>query len=413
MEQHSHTDSMPQVFQYQGNRAIRTVMVGEEPWFVAKDVCEVLDLPNVGQALSRLDEACITSSDVWSPSNSRRYTLKAVNETGLYDLIFDSRKLEAKAFRRWVTGEVLPSIRRTGGYGAALAPAPVSAPPVARMPLVFKYGGAEPLRTVMVGDVPWFVAQDAGIILGIPYCSDAVRRTVPPEEWRLAMVPTALRKVAGNSYAVGNGKLMQLVTAQGLQALVLKSRRPGAQGFQRWVSEEVLPRIRRTGGPSSAGGPQPRPRPVAALPIARRERPLPLWLGKHLPMLATLDLDEAGAWLKLAAHSWATGGPLTADTARRLAGDDMLLRLQHLLHQEGGHYSFPWLEQERARADRLSAIRAASGSQGGRGNTRRKRRRGEAEQISMSLYRKMVRKAGNSLEADPLASPKDGKKDVN
>ncbi len=80
------------------------------------DVCKVLDLPNVGQAASRLDfdeKGDITISDVAGRPNRSL----VINESGLCSLILASRKPEAKRFKKWVTSEVLPAIRKTGGYG--------------------------------------------------------------------------------------------------------------------------------------------------------------------------------------------------------------------------------------------------------------------------------------------------------
>ena len=86
-----------------------------EPWFVAKDVCDVLELSNVGQALARLDDdekSSITLND-GTPGNPNK---AIVSESGLYALVLASRKPEAHEFKRWVTHEVLPQIRKTGGY---------------------------------------------------------------------------------------------------------------------------------------------------------------------------------------------------------------------------------------------------------------------------------------------------------
>ena len=86
-----------------------------EPWFVAKDACAVLELSNVSQALTRLDgdeKSSITLND-GTPGNPNRVI---VSESGLYALVLASRKPEAHEFKRWVTHEVLPQIRRTGGY---------------------------------------------------------------------------------------------------------------------------------------------------------------------------------------------------------------------------------------------------------------------------------------------------------
>lgn len=88
-----------------------------EPMFVAKDVCTALGLGNSRQALSRLDEdeKGVISTD--TPGGEQK--MQAVNEAGLYVLVLGSKKPEAKAFKRWVTHEVLPAIRRDGGYMVA------------------------------------------------------------------------------------------------------------------------------------------------------------------------------------------------------------------------------------------------------------------------------------------------------
>lgn len=85
-----------------------------EPWFVAADVCRVLEHSNPSQAVAELDEdeKGISNGDTLGGAQK----LIIISEAGLYDLIFRSRKPEAKAFRRWVTKEVLPAIRKTGRY---------------------------------------------------------------------------------------------------------------------------------------------------------------------------------------------------------------------------------------------------------------------------------------------------------
>lgn len=100
-------------FQFEGQQ-IRTVMQNGEPWFVAADVCRVLDQPNVSQVTARLEVDEKGLHNVDTPSGEQ--TVIVVNESGLYSLILTSRKPEAKAFKRWVTREVLPSIRKNGMY---------------------------------------------------------------------------------------------------------------------------------------------------------------------------------------------------------------------------------------------------------------------------------------------------------
>ena len=106
---------------------VRVIMRAGDPWFVAKDVCEALGLEQVSRACDRLDDdekANLTKSNVgentglYDFSNGGRSPI-IVSEPGLYSLIGSSKKPEAKAFKRWVNHEVLPSIRKTGGYSIA------------------------------------------------------------------------------------------------------------------------------------------------------------------------------------------------------------------------------------------------------------------------------------------------------
>lgn len=101
----------------ENNKPIRVELVDGEPWFVAKDVCDALTLENSRKATASLDDDEKGVSPIVTPSGTQQMTI--VNESGLYNLIFQSRKPEAKKFRKWVTGEVLPSIRKTGRYEAA------------------------------------------------------------------------------------------------------------------------------------------------------------------------------------------------------------------------------------------------------------------------------------------------------
>lgn len=89
-----------------------------EPWFVAKDVCQILELENVTKALYALDDdekITLTNSD-GNPRHGIPHQMTIISESGLYALVFRSRKPEAKAFSKWVRSEVLPSLRKTGTY---------------------------------------------------------------------------------------------------------------------------------------------------------------------------------------------------------------------------------------------------------------------------------------------------------
>jgi prophage antirepressor-like protein len=103
------------VFNYKGNQT-RTVKDEKgEPWFIAKDVCDILEIKNTSKAIAGLDnnEKGITSSDTLKGPQE----MLTVNEPGLYRLIMRSRKKEAEEFQRWIAHEVLPAIRKNGAYG--------------------------------------------------------------------------------------------------------------------------------------------------------------------------------------------------------------------------------------------------------------------------------------------------------
>lgn len=110
----SSTELVP--FTYEG-RQVRTVAINGETWFIARDACGVLEIRNVSQALSYLDddEKGVITSDTLG--GDQRVSI--LNEAGLYSLILRSRKPEARKFKRWVTHEVIPAIRKTGRYAVS------------------------------------------------------------------------------------------------------------------------------------------------------------------------------------------------------------------------------------------------------------------------------------------------------
>lgn len=96
------------------NHKIRVATINNEPWFVLTDVCKILEIPNVSQVKSRLDKGVINTYPLATNGGIQEVTV--INEDGLYDVILESRKPEAKRIRKWVTSGVLPSIRKTGAY---------------------------------------------------------------------------------------------------------------------------------------------------------------------------------------------------------------------------------------------------------------------------------------------------------
>ncbi|GAJ29572.1 phage antirepressor KilAC domain-containing protein [Acidomonas methanolica] len=113
--------------------AVRIVMINDAPWWVLVDVCRVLDIRNPSDAAARLDSDEKMTLGNTEGAEIRRFfgpgaAPTLVNESGVYSLTITSRKPEAKRFKKWITSEVLPSIRRTGSYHAHPAPEPTPAP---------------------------------------------------------------------------------------------------------------------------------------------------------------------------------------------------------------------------------------------------------------------------------------------
>jgi prophage antirepressor-like protein len=103
-----------QIFNFQSNQ-VRIEIINNKEYFCAKDVCNILEINNTKQALSRLEKDDVILNDI-TDSLGRKQKTSFINESGLYELIFSSRKTEAKQFKKWVFNEILPQIRKTGKF---------------------------------------------------------------------------------------------------------------------------------------------------------------------------------------------------------------------------------------------------------------------------------------------------------
>lgn len=105
-----------QIFSNKEFGNIRTINKGGEAWFVAKDICDCLGISDASKALSRLDDDEKGANPILTPGGKQ--SMLSVNEYGLYSLVLSSRKPKAKQFKKWITHEVVPSIRKFGLYAA-------------------------------------------------------------------------------------------------------------------------------------------------------------------------------------------------------------------------------------------------------------------------------------------------------
>lgn len=103
-----------QVFNNSEFGEVRTVLIGDDVWFIAKDICDVLGLSDVSRAVEKLEDDEKLIRKIFVSGQNRNILI--INESGLYTLIVRSNKPEARQFRKWVTAEVLPSIRKHGLY---------------------------------------------------------------------------------------------------------------------------------------------------------------------------------------------------------------------------------------------------------------------------------------------------------
>lgn len=153
-----------EVFNFsQGKAPIRVQLINSEPWFVAKDVCEVLGIANHKDAASRLDEDERRGVGITDPIG-RPQTVTAVSESGLYSLVFQSRKAEAKKFRKWVTSEVLPSIRKKGYYG--IYKPKTDFIDARDIPYETRMFNNSPVRCVTIDNETWYSMNDLHAAMG-------------------------------------------------------------------------------------------------------------------------------------------------------------------------------------------------------------------------------------------------------
>lgn len=107
--------SLPAIFNHDEFGEIRTVVMNDDPYLMLNDVCRILELNNVSQVKTRLNKDGVITNEVID-NLGRKQQATFINETNLYKVIFQSRKPEAERFTDWVTGEVLPTIRKHGAY---------------------------------------------------------------------------------------------------------------------------------------------------------------------------------------------------------------------------------------------------------------------------------------------------------
>jgi len=225
---------LPQAFTFNAsNQQVRTVTLDGQPYFVAKDVCAILGISNHNDAVGRLDEDERDGVGITDPIG-REQKATVVNESGLYHLIFQSRKPEAKAFRKWVTSEVLPALRRTGYYELDV-PAENQEPPIVPYrrwsqryvrptvwldlrtePYTQKILNGYPVRVISFEDVEWYSVAD---ILRSMQVATSTYQTA-------AALNASNRELARKIHIFGNTHPAWFTTITGLRLIMSSCRSP-------------------------------------------------------------------------------------------------------------------------------------------------------------------------------------------
>lgn len=154
-----------QIFVYSGEQ-LRTVQRDDGLWWVLRDVCRVLNIGNVTDTKKRLDPDEVDLTDLID-SMGRVQSTTIINEPGLYAVILRSDKPEAKAFKRWVTHDVLPSIRKTGAYGV----------PPERLAKLDEYQAKLDRNRKLLADIERYTAQAGRQAHEARKCYDEWRKT--------------------------------------------------------------------------------------------------------------------------------------------------------------------------------------------------------------------------------------------
>lgn len=200
----------PIAFQFSATKQqIESVLVENEPYFIAKDVCDILELDNVTNALSKLDDDEKLTLKVLRAGQNRSVNL--VSESGLFALIMRSNKPEAKSFRKWVTSEVLPSLRKNGFYGSTKKLNDfIDARDVPYTQVLFN---ETPVRTITLKEIPYYSLND--------YHAAIKSRT---ESSQAAKKLNKVQPLAVKIWLFGNTHPAWFTTLQGLQLIASGSR---------------------------------------------------------------------------------------------------------------------------------------------------------------------------------------------
>lgn len=200
----------PEVFQFNATKQeVRSLLVQNEPWLVAKDVCDILGLQHITNALNGLDEDEKLTVKFLQSGQMRK--MWVINESGFFALILRSNKPEAKTFRKWVTSEVLPAIRKKGYYGFMKKNADFT--DCRDVPFEFQDFNGAKVRCIELGGERWLSLNDVYTAIGSRTDSSQTARKLNTKQ-------VLARKI----WLFGNTHPAWFVNSLGLQLLISSSR---------------------------------------------------------------------------------------------------------------------------------------------------------------------------------------------
>lgn len=218
---------------------IRTIIMADIPWFIGKDVAEALGYSNTRDALGTHVNAEDKNTVAIRDGNKGNPNVVVINESGLYSLILSSKLPSAKAFKHWVTSEVLPSIRKTGQFTVPDVYAEVKMSSQRSDIMEFKNPSIGRVRVLMKDGKPWFIAKDITDAIGYggkkkdgAAGANAVHRHVDPADISTTPMPIG-------SFM----KPMLIINAKGVAALTSSTRLPASRELDHWITYGVLPRL--------------------------------------------------------------------------------------------------------------------------------------------------------------------------
>jgi prophage antirepressor-like protein len=228
--------------------SVRVAVIDGEPWWFAKDVCELLGLENTGEAVSTLDDTdkkrhtLIEAVDDNPDVGGIPRTYVIINEPGVYTLILKSRKPEAREFKRWLTREVIPSIRKTGSY-AVSGQVPSLGRAVQLSLLEPEFCAAQRLAAIVgITDANQVVLSADGAmrkLYGVSVLETLGHCVLPASTQLVSMTPTELGEELGGMHPREVNKLLESI---GLQTRVAKEWIATERGEEHTVRVDVQKR---------------------------------------------------------------------------------------------------------------------------------------------------------------------------